>query len=419
MAVVSLLAITAAVSVWQAPSGQAMPAKTQNAPAKAQNAPAKAQNAPFDADARNAPEDAFYLPPNPLPEGRPGDVIRSRPSKATVVRGSGGAWQVMYLSTDALGNPMAVTGTVLLPQGVDLASAPIVGFAPGTHGPAYRCAPSHMLDIGAFYEQPAVNDLLAAGYAVAVTDYEGYRPTPSTTYAVGRSEGAAVIDAVRAAQRLPGGGLSPAAKVVFRGYSQGGGAALWAGRSQPAYAPELRLVGVVGGGVPAGLTALAPGMDGAKASGLLFSSLIGLDRAYPDLRLRDYLTDAGAAAFADIERDACTLELLTTWSGKKLADYTTADPLRSPSWQARAEENRLGGAPLPVPVYQYHAEQDDLAPVARARALRADLCARGVAVRYREYRSDHFTLVYTGNRDALAWMTERFAERPATSNCTG
>jgi hypothetical protein len=73
-----------------------------------------------------------------------------------------------------------------------------------------------------------------------------------------------VIDVVRAAQRLPDARLSPDAKVVFRGYSQGAGASMRAGEPQPDYAPELNLVGVVGGGVPADLVQVALPLDGKK-----------------------------------------------------------------------------------------------------------------------------------------------------------
>jgi hypothetical protein len=60
---------------------------------------------------------AFYTPPDPLPPSAPGDLIRTEPSRL-VLEPSGqlGAiiatgTRIMYRSTDARGNPMAVTGT--------------------------------------------------------------------------------------------------------------------------------------------------------------------------------------------------------------------------------------------------------------------------------------------------------------------
>lgn len=67
-------------------------------------------------------QDPFYDPPAPAPTSQPGDVLSSRPSTFTLdplartpVPGVS-SWQIAYRSTDALGQPMAVTGTVLVPQ---------------------------------------------------------------------------------------------------------------------------------------------------------------------------------------------------------------------------------------------------------------------------------------------------------------
>jgi hypothetical protein len=266
--------------------------------------------------AQASPDDDFYVPPDPLPAGAPGDIIRARPSFAgpPSAQALADAWTVMYLSTNVLGQPNAVTGTVLVPKGVDPTAAPIIGFGPGTHGPAFRCAPSLMIKAGGFYEQPAVNDMLRRGYAVAVTDYEGYHPDPTTTYMIGTSMGNALLDAVRAAERLPEAGLSATAPVVVRGYSQGGGAAMWAGQLQPAYAPELHLVGVVGGGVPADLIQVGVPLEAKDGFGFFVYSLVGQDNAYPDLSLESHLNDTGRAEIARMNSEVCTLDLILDYA---------------------------------------------------------------------------------------------------------
>ncbi|WIX84995.1 lipase family protein [Amycolatopsis sp. DG1A-15b] len=376
--------------------------------------------APAAAAATPAPgpfDDAFYVPPSPLPAGKPGDVIRWRPSNAGPRTASVDAWQVMYLSTNALGQPDAVTGTVLVPKTADRATAPIVAFAPGTHGPAFACTPSAMIGIGAFYEQPGLDDLLDAGYAVAVPDYEGYQPAPKTTYVVGRSEGSAVIDAVRAAQRLGAAGLSASAKVVFRGYSQGGGAAAWAGELQPSYAPELNLVGIAAGGVPADLVQVTLQLDGKSGFGVFAYALLGLDQAYPELQLDSFLSDNGRAKLAEMKQSACTFELLTTYANQKIADYTTGPGYIKPAWVARLTENKLGGTPPRVPVFLYHATGDQLVQFAQADSLHKAYCAAGVQETWKTYDTDHITLVYTGNADVLAFVKDRIAGKPATASC--
>ncbi|MFJ8820117.1 lipase family protein [Amycolatopsis thermoflava] len=362
-------------------------------------------------------DDSFYTPPSPLPAGNAGDVIRWRPAVPLMNAANADAWEVMYLSTNALGARNAVTGTVLVPKGVDPAKAPIVGFAVGTQGPAFKCTPSKAIERGTLYDQPAINDSLASGYAVAVTDYEGYSPTTVPTYITGQSMGPAVIDSVRAAQRLSQAGLSDDAKVIFQGYSQGGGGALWAAEKQPAYAPELNLVGVVAGGVPADLTEVAKGLDGYLGFGFLAFAAVGLDAAYPELHLDSYLNDTGRQQIAEAKQNACVVELLTNYAFKKISDYTTSNPLDTPAWQARLAENKLGAAPPRVPVFQYHAATDEIVNTPQADALHKQYCAAGVTEQWNTYVSDHLSGIFAGNADAHRWIVDRFAGTDAPSNC--
>ncbi|MFF4242344.1 lipase family protein [Actinomadura geliboluensis] len=391
-------------------------------PVRAAASPGAAPAAPeaTPADAKAAPAgDAFYTPPSPLPDGAPGDVIRVRPAKAgpPTARALADAWQVMYLSTNALGKPVAVTGMVLVPKKADPATAPIVGFGPGTSGPAFRCAPSRFIDQGAFYEQAALNEMLVNGYAVAVTDYEGYHEAPATTYVVG-SMGNAMIDAVRAAQRLPEAKLSADAKVAFRGYSQGGAAAMWAGQRQPAYAPELKLAGVVGGGVPSDLAAVGLPLEGTDPFGFLLYEIVGLDHAYPELDLDSYLNDAGRAMVDGLEGGACTLELLLGYQGKTITDYFTTSPFTNEAWLNRVAENQLGTEPVKVPVFQYHSTADEIVAFGQAKELRGAYCRLGVPVTWKAWDGiSHITLVYRGNKDAMSFLADRFAGKAATSNC--
>lgn len=367
----------------------------------------------------------FYLPPDPLPDTAPGDVIRFRPAWAgpPSARALADAWQLMYRSTDALGRPVAVTGTVLVPKkGVD-ADTPIVGFAPGTQGPAFRCAASRMIDKGAFYEQPAINDMLEAGYAVAVTDYEGYHPQPETTYMVGASMGAALLDVVRAAMRLPDARLSANAPVVLRGYSQGGGAVMWAGEMQLRYAPDMNLRGVAGGGVPANLARVALPLDGREGFGVMFYALVGQDHAYPELSLASFLNASGQSAVSEMQADMCVLRILQSFAGDRLDDYTDANPLNSERLQ-RIDENTLGRRAIPVPVFLYHEQRDGLVAYDQAESLRDDYCGLGSDVRWRSWDTGgrngvirHINLVYRANQAVADFIAARLAGEPAHSSC--
>ncbi|MBN6036644.1 lipase [Amycolatopsis sp. 195334CR] len=362
-------------------------------------------------------DDSFYTPPSTLPAGKPGDVIRWRPSIPGLNTLNANAWEVMYLSVNALGKPNAVTGTVLVPKGVDPAKAPIVGFGVGTQGPAFKCTPSKAISRGTLYDQPAINDSLSAGYAVAVTDYEGYSKDTVPTYIVGQSMGPALIDSVRAAQNLDAAKLSKTSKVVFQGYSQGGGAAMWAAEKQPSYAPELNLVGVAAGGVPADLNEVAKGLDGYLGFGFLAFAAVGLDTAYADLKLDSYLNDTGRTELQEAKENACVVELLANYPFKKISDYTTSNPLNTPQWQARLAQNKLGANPPKVPVFQYHAVADEIVNTPQADALHKTYCGKGVKVQWNTYLAEHLTGIFAGNGDAHQWITDRFAGASAPSNC--
>lgn len=229
--------------------------------------------------------------------------------------------------------------------------------------------------------------------------------------------GPAVIDSVRAAQNLPSAGLAKGAKVIFQGYSQGGGGAMWAGEKQPSYAPELNLVGVVAGGIPADLTEVAKGLDGYIGFGFLAFAAVGLDAAYPDLKLDSFLNDTGRQQLSDAKKNACVAELLLNYSFKKISDYTTSNPLATPQWQARLAQNKLGANPPRVPVFQYHASTDEIVNTPQAETLHRTYCAAGVREQWKTYISDHATGIFAGNADAHQWIVNRFTGAAAPSNC--
>jgi hypothetical protein len=114
------------------------------------------------------------------------------------------ARQVLYRSTDALGEPMAVSGTVLVPTApwAGPGSRPLVSYAVGTRSLGDDSAPSYTLSQGAEYEGLFVKGLLDQGWAVAVSDYQGLGTPGLHTYLVGPAQGHAVLDMARRCGRL-------------------------------------------------------------------------------------------------------------------------------------------------------------------------------------------------------------------------
>lgn len=363
--------------------------------------------------------DPFYIPPTPLPPGRPGDVIRAEPMDAYDSGGKtrlpGRAWRILYRSTSALGSPIAVSGTVLVPTTASPGPRPIIGYSVGTRGIADRCAPSHTLASGGEPESNNVRSLLERGWAVAFTDWQGLGTPGDHTYVVGPAEGHAVLDAIRAARRLKAAGLPAHGPLGLLGYSQGGHSTAWAAQVQPTYAPELRLAGVAAGAVPSDLQKVSDHVDGSYAAGLVLYAAVGLNAAYPELRLDHYLNAAGRVAIAQV-RNSCLLDgSIAQFAFHHSTDYTTTDVPRLPAWRARLRQNGVGAIAPRAPVLLYHGRRDELIPFALSEELRARWCRMGVNVRLQEIPGavDHSVSGEgLGSPIAIDWLAQRFASGP-------
>ena len=362
--------------------------------------------------------------PAPADTGRPGDVVSASPAVFTMdpllhlpMLGVT-ATRVLYRSTNAVGEPNVVSGTVLVPSlpYLGVGRRPLVSYAVGTQGLGDQCAPSNQMAVGTETEAGIIQGLLARGWAVAVTDYEGLGTPGQHTYVVGPSLGHAVLDAARAAIRLPGTGLTPETPLTIWGYSEGGAASSWAAELQPTYAPELRLRGVATGGVPADVVATARNLNGGPFFGFGVAALIGLDAAHPGLHLSNYLNPAGQQLVAAHQND-CLVGLVAAFALKTYSAITTTDVLALPDWQAAFGESRLGATAPRVPILQYHGLVDEVIPYAVGKNLRKQWCDKGVTVEFRSYPADHVAGVLEGVPAAMLWLDARIAGLPPVDNC--
>jgi hypothetical protein len=371
-----------------------------------------------------APAD-FYQAPSPLPAGAPGTVIRSQPAAVLATALTATATTVMYHSRDAHNADIAVTGTVFtprLPWG-GAGPRPWVDLAVGTQGLGPQCAPSKQFATSTEQELEPVELLLANGWGVVVSDYEGYTTGSTPTYVAGVSEAHTVLDMARAATSIAGTGISSTAPWATMGYSQGGGASSWAASLAPSYAPELKLVTDVSGGVPADVQNVAESLDGSLiGEGLQLYALIGLQQAYPNrFPLDDSLSAAGKATEASLKTQ-CVVQTLAGFPLKKFSDYSTGETIQQfdarPDVAAVYAENNLITRPAPtVPVFQYHAGLDEIVPLGQAQALNHAWCTEGVRTVFTTVPGDHITGETTGLPAAVAWLADRFAGRPAPTTC--
>jgi hypothetical protein len=372
-----------------------------------------------------APAGDFYQAPSPLPAGQPGALIRARPATVLATALAATATTVMYHSRDAQDADIAVTGTVFTPTQpwTGAGSRPWVDLAVGTQGLGSQCAPSKQFVATTEQELEPVELLLAHGWGVAVSDYEGYTTGSVPTYVAGVSEAHTVLDMARAARSVAGTGISAGTRWATMGYSQGGGASGWAASLAPSYAPDLNLVTDVSGGVPADVRNVAESLDGsAIGEGLQLYALIGLQQAYPGrFPLDRSLSAAGKDTVAALKTQ-CVVQTLASFPLKKFSDYSTGQTIQQfdaqPDVASVYAENNLSTRPAPqVPVYQYHASLDEIVPIGQARALNHTWCSEGVRTVFTVVPGDHVTGETTGLAGAISWLADRFAGRPAPTTC--
>ena len=332
---------------------------------------------------------SFYAPPTKKAPKRHGTLLRYRPTSISLGATAPQAWNLIYRSRSARDKPNAVAGTAFVPTAPweGEGARPIVSFTVGTQGLDESCAPSRQFEAGSEYENSNISAALDRGWAVLVTDYEGYLDGQTPTYSAGRSQGHAALDIVRAARKIPGAGLSRKAKVAIWGYSQGGQSAAWAGEQERAYTPEAKVRGIVAGGVPANLRATAENLDGNVGAGLLLAATVGVDRAYPkQFRLASRLNAAGAAAVEQV-KGQCVGETLATYAGRSLSEFTRngetldevvagqGDQARLPAQPARPRQAEGPGLPVPLEQRRHRAARAggraprDVLRQGRARAV--------------------------------------------------
>ncbi|WP_312880259.1 lipase family protein [Actinokineospora xionganensis] len=382
------------------------------------------------APATQAQEDppSFYDVPATLPPNN-GDIVRAEPmtfylEPVRLTRIEADVHRIMYRSTDRVGTPIAVTGMVITPRTPWLGAGerPIIGYAPGTQGLGDHCAPTRQAAMGTEYEGLFLAGLVLRGYGIAMTDYQGLGTPGVHTYMNRVVQGTAVLDSIRAAQRLPEAGLPDSGPVAVSGYSQGGGASAAAAELHPAYAPELDVRGAVAGAVPADLVKVGVNIDGGLYVAFLGYALAGLAAGY-DLDLTTMLNERGKQVLGEVEK-YCTIEAVARYALTRSADLTvdgrpfTDHLAERPDLQKVADEQIIGRLKPSVPLLVNHSRLDDVIPFKVGRKLAADWCDLGANVRFSpNLGPTHVGGAVADQPEIYLWLESRFARVPALSNC--
>ncbi len=358
-------------------------------------------------EAFNGSVEDFYVPPDPLPDGEPGTLLRTQ-----AVGSDGGATtvRIMYLSQDATEALRAVTGIATYPDDpAPDGGRTVVSTAHGTTGIASPCAPSRA---GGTAPDWGLDDVVAVQ-----TDYVGLGPPGELhPYLSKPSEGNAVIDAVRAVGQLPEAGAGD--RWVSVGHSQGGHGALAAMELAPSAAPELDLVATVALSPGALFDRVYGGIDPIVTTILTMMGMVGGRSEHPDIDLADYLTDEALAASEVFETD-CLDGITEALIPVALGGAFTADPRQTEPARSILLGNDVGGTAVDgVPLYLASGTADDRVVIERVRDLFERLCASGQTTELQVVEgADHGAIIPAVADRVTAFLTEALAGDAPVDSC--
>jgi len=384
--------------------------------------------APSTAGSVPVPEDdPFYAVPADVASYADGAVIASRKITAIayVLPVPATSWQILYKTRDSHGAPTATVTTLMVPNAAwkGTGPRPMVSYQTAEDGVAGRCAPSYGLRAGFLGSLTTANAEaglmmmgIAKGWAVTVPDYEG----PESQFLAGRLEGQAVLDGIRASLAFTEAGLPATTPVGLWGYSGGSFASSIAAQLEPTYAPEINLQGVALGGFVSEIRDTIDKFSDTVYGGAIAMGVNGPMRAFPEYDLGQYLSAEGKKKVATAAHD-CIADAVARYPFLGYADIEAyPGAMNAPAVVELLHSNSPSGIPgtPSAPVYEYHAQFDQLAPIATARQQLRRYCDDGVAVQHVvDYLTEHISQVVVGAPGAVAFLANRFAGQAPKNTC--
>jgi Secretory lipase len=355
------------------------------------------------------PLQKFYDTPNPLPSGKPGELIRSQefdqydlPLHALAVR-------ILYHSRSGDGQDTLSSGVVSYPEGKPPAGGwPVIAWAHALNGVARQCAPSLARNL---QHGPFLSMYVNLGYAVVMTDYAGLGSEVRNAFIDMQSNAADVIYSVPAARAaVPQLGLG----WVAIGIGEGGLAAIGVAELEH----EISDPNYLGSVAIGGLDDLEDRYE--RSNPPLFYSMplllaYGVKTVYPEFDVQQILTEKAMALYREVE-NSCN----DPTDGSKLE----LGELLKPDWASNKfvgqyfSRNTPGKKPAQGPLLVIRSELDPTEPIGGTAQIIARMCKQGDQVQFERYSQSQPGSVFGDSvRDQISWIQARFAGRRGTSNC--
>jgi hypothetical protein len=352
------------------------------------------------------------------------------------------ATQLLYRSTSQAGNPTVNVTSVIQPLS-QADKTKVISYQSAYDSLDRNDQPSYAISGGLTLggvvpnvELAVFGPFLADGYTVIVPDTEGQR----ADFGAGPEYGMNTLDSVRAAFNSPTLGLPGDAKVALLGYSGGAIATEWAAELAPTYAPDAnaRMIGAAMGGVLVDPVHNLHYIEGTNFwAGVMAMAIVGIGRAF-EVDFTPYLSPMGVQLYHDMQTASIVTVLGQhwglTWADLASPDYPTPESL--PLFVAVANKLIMGTGGTPtIPLFIGQGangelewtpgdqpgigEGDGVMIAGDVRTLARNYCAQGTIVHYEQYDAlSHITSVPIWLLNSIAWIKQRFADEPATQNCS-
>lgn len=363
-------------------------------------------------------QSSFYTVSEADLRGPAGSLIRQEPIFGGPDNTT--SFRILYRSTGLDGQPIAVSGFVVIPgTSAPTDGRPVVAWAHPTSGLVSRCAPS--LARTKFEGVQGLADMIEHGFVVVATDYPGLGTDGPHPYLIGVSEGRAVLDSVRAVRSMPE--AAAGGRFAVWGHSQGGQAALFTGLLAMGYAPDIELVGIAAAAPATDLAALlADDIDTAGGKNIAAMTLWSWDRLF-DAPIEDVVVPSAMPSVDRLAQECLEsfidlFERRGTERPLQKAFLKVDDPTQVEPWRGLLLRNTPSAPPREFPIFLSQGTGDGVVRPDVTTEYMRRLCVNGNSVQMmlREGVTHAYIALETA-RPAVQWIADRFAGRPAPSDC--
>ncbi|CEJ81243.1 hypothetical protein VHEMI01383 [[Torrubiella] hemipterigena] len=378
-------------------------------------------------------EDSFYAVPDNLESVKPGTILRHRPPPSPIAAfgfdpiNLQASHQILYRTTDSLGNATATVLSVLVPHNADYTK--LLSYQVAEDASNINCAPSYAFQfahadskMGTMVteeEMLLIEAALERGWVVISPDFLG----PKGSFLANHLSGYATLDGIRAAissETITGISSNPT--IAMWGYSGGSVASLFAAELQPSYAPELKIAGAAVGGIVPNITNVVTTVNGKGYAGLIPAGVLGLTHQYPELgpvvsqhvlpEHRADLYKAQEQCYGANNNDYANVDIVGYFDDRQLV-YTNPVAVKI------LNENAHGHYTPKIPLFMYKSVGDEISPIPDTDALVKQYCANGANIRYhRDIKSNHGDLAIIAAAKALSYLIDTMEGRTHAEGCS-